>query len=406
MSKTYQIPKALTTMKSKLLIISQVFEPEIGSGANRITSIYHYISKVFEVEVLTNEPSYPNDFVYQKQDTKKNSNITRSRAYIKHSNNMIVRLFFYAEITISAVLLAVKRSRVDIVFLSTPPLFLGLAALFVKRKKLVIDIRDLWTESLRGIRRYNNPVILCVSVFFEKMLYKRADLIIINSEGFYEPLEQMGICKSKIKWIPNSIEAKEFMLKNAEPSDVCKVIYSGNVGLAQDMDMFLELAADYLGDSSVQFEIIGYGSNYQALRTEMTRRNLVNINILGVQTREETLEIVSKSDIAFVGLVEHPAFENVLPGKIVDYLGLGIPIIGQVSGYSKSIIDAANAGVTFTKDSFRQPAVARALHQLFRNVSYRQALAENAFTYANKHFSASKNYQRLADILLDTMEGK
>ena len=347
--------------KGKILLIAQNFYPEIGSAGNRMKNIYQMLRKQgFEVTILTNEPSYPNKKMYEDEkfwdDPQLNEDAHIHRVNVrnrKYSSSMANRLLYYLEMTLKMILFVLgDRNKYSNVFVTSPPIFIGLVGIIAKlryKAKLLLDIRDLWPESLKGVGVFNNRFIIWTAARFETFLYKTADTIIVNSPGFIEYISKKAkIDAETIKYMPNSAASHELNLEEEKGSDEFKVIYTGNLGLAQDVDFLTELC-QRMHEHRIKLNIVGYGYRKKELVQFIKKQKLNNITFVTPTTRAECLRLNKEHDVGIVSLNDKEVFDTVLPGKIVDYMITGLPIVAAVSGYAKKMIEKHETGYVSEK---------------------------------------------------------
>ncbi|MDQ1000300.1 glycosyltransferase involved in cell wall biosynthesis [Neobacillus niacini] len=349
----------------RVLIISQHFYPEIGSHANRIKQLYMQLKKEsFDVRIFTSEPSYPNKKIYENGEfwdedslnCEKDNIVRISISNRKYSNSILNRLFYYLEVALKFVLLIIKDKRgYDFILVTSPPIFTGFVGLFAKyryKSNFILDIRDLWPESLKGVGVFNNPLILKFFGALEKILYRKSDKIVINSLGFQEYIQQKAkIPKSKIVFIPNGAVKEEIAFFNKEQNKPKKIIYAGNLGLAQNTELINKLVP-LLEKQGIQLTIIGYGVNRKELLNSI--KEYKNVTIIKPLTRKECFKIIAEHDLGLVTLKDKEVFKTVLPGKIIDYMTCGVPIVGVIDGYAKEIVEKERVGITSKCDDPQQ----------------------------------------------------
>jgi glycosyltransferase involved in cell wall biosynthesis len=348
-----------------VLIISQQFYPEIGSHANRIKQLYLQLKKEnYDVTIFTTEPSYPNKKIYENRNFWDEDSLNGEKENIiriniskrEYSNSMLNRLFYYLEIALKLFLLIKNdRKQYDYILVTSPPIFTGVVGLFAKYKyksTFFLDIRDLWPESLKGVGVFNNPIILSSFGAVEKLLYRKADKIIINSLGFQDYIHRKAkIDKSKIVFIPNGAVKEEIAsIKKGENEDK-KIIYAGNLGLAQNTE-FIHKLVPLLDKEGIKLTIIGYGVNRKQLFNAI--KEYKNVTIIKPLTRKQCFRIISEHDLGLVTLKDKEVFKTVLPGKIIDYMTCGVPIVGVVNGYSKDIVEKEQVGITLNTSDPKQ----------------------------------------------------
>ncbi|MCA1021043.1 glycosyltransferase family 4 protein [Halobacillus litoralis] len=395
-------------MSKKILLISQNFYPEIGSAGNRMKNIYIMLKKEgYEIDVLTTDPTYPNRKFYEDpsfwddQQLNETRDVTRVKIRNrKYSRSFMNRLLYYLEMAVKMIGIVLGRSeKYDYVYTTSPPIFVAAVGLIAKirfKAKLILEIRDLWPDSLKGVGVFNYPFIIGLFRKIEKVLYKRADEIIVNSKGFISHIEnqQPGIAK-KITYIPNGARTHEVMPLSYHADDF-RAIYAGNLGLAQDNEILL-LLAEKLKSREVKLTIMGYGYHSQHLKNEIKARNLDNVSFVHPVTRAECFEIIAAHQVGIVTLMDKEVFKTVLPGKIIDYMTCGLPIIGSVDGFSKDVIEANETG--FVSKTKQAGELVGYVDKLLGDPLLQKRLSRNAQQYVKRNFLWENNIHSLTDIM-------
>lgn len=392
----------------KILIVTQNFYPEIGSAANRMKSIYLELKKRgYDVTVLTSDPSYPNRNLYKDPNYWYDEDIEKDTVRIhpktrKYTRNLFNRLILYIEVALRLILAICKdKKKYDYVLVSTPSIFIAVAGMFAKRKmktKLILDVRDLWPESLVGIGFFDKKWILKFAYKLEHKIYHSADEIIINSQGFLPYITSKGISTNRISFMPNSLTEEELSIVPKEnSSNQLTVIYTGNIGLAQDIKKLISIA-EYLKDyENISFKIIGYGYQRKDIEESIKEKGLSNIQLIRPKNRKDTLAEVATADIAYVSLVENEVFQKVLPGKVMDYMGMRKPIVADVDGYAKKVIEEAQCG--FVAKNRTVIELGNYIIKLGQNNQLRDQLGKNGYQYAFRTLRWKTNIETLVRIL-------
>ena len=395
--------------KNKILIISQNFYPEIGSAGNRIKNIFQLLKhEGYEVTVLTTDPSYPNKNLYSDpkfwNDDSLNEINDVHRIKVrnkKYSFSILNRLLYYIEVAIKMLFFVLfDKNKYNIIFVTTPPIFIGFVGLFAKLRynaKMILDVRDLWPESLKGVGVFNYKFIIMFFSLCETFLYKKASHIIVNSIGFIDYISNKSmIDRKKIKFMPNSARVGEVAIEKEESHSQFKVIYTGNIGLAQDVDFLKELSIK-LNEQKVKLSIVGYGLKKSELIQFAKSNKLENVSFLSPTTRAECLRINTQHDIGLISLNNKEVFDTVLPGKLIDYMISGLPVVASVSGYSKQLIEKYGTGyVSETRDT---DEMIKYILYLKNNPEIREQLKVECLKLINSHFLWEKNIQVLLNML-------
>lgn len=403
--------------KKKILIISEVFYPEIGSGSNRITKLLIQLKKQgYNVDVLTSEPSYPNKDIYRKdgykdiekeKDIYKDSKIKRVRtSNIKRTSNFFLRLYIYINFFLKSVFsLIFRRDKYDVVIATIPSPFAGILGIIAKIRfgcKYILDIRDLWPECIKNIGLFRrNKFSLKISYKLEKIIFKFTDSIVINSDGFRNYLIQNNY-KKKIVFIPNGLQIQEIekykeISRKSKKHKKFTVIYSGMIGLPQNIKSIVRVANHLRHINDIEFKIIGTGIQEGKVKELIEHYKLNNIKVYEPMPKNKVIEEVAKCHVGLVHLRKDSAFDLVMPGKIVDYMGIGIPIVAGVEGYADKIINESNSGIVIEPDDYVE--LSKAILKIYRSNELQKYYSNNGREYCLNSFCIEKNLAKYIDLI-------
>ncbi|MBA3926758.1 glycosyltransferase family 4 protein [Listeria rustica] len=395
-------------MKKKILIITQNFSPEIGSAANRMKGVSENLSTNYDLTIWTTAPQYPRKDIYDQsefqQEELKNAEVKRIATKNKRFEKILFfRFLLYLEVLWKLLRLVWEdKNEYDSILVTTPPLSIPIIGLIAKRKfksRLIVDVRDLWPETLKAVKGFFPRCIRYLAYPLERLIYRRADKILVNSEGFIDYIRRIVGDEKEICFIPNSLTKNELIVEKQEVVDnQVTIIYAGNLGVAQDLTLFLSLAHSFKEQSDVRFLVIGYGIHYKQMQQDIIDRELTNVDIKPPEPREKVFQRLLKADIAYMGLDKHPVFQTVIPGKVIDYMGASLPIIGVTSGYSKKIIEQAGAGVVIEKDGDFE-ILKNTVKEWIESPEIRTQHGQCGKNFAMEHFNWEKNKEPLERIV-------
>lgn len=320
------------------------FTPDLGAASFRFESIVKELAdRGNKVTVLA---SYPNRIDLEKFKEFEYDNVEVYRINKKSLKESILnRAITYFKFFYEAIKIGKKISKKsDIVISTSPQLLVGVAGAIISRlnkKVFLIDIRDLWPDIVldMGVMKKYNPIYLFLKVL-EKYMYRQSKFLVYNSPGFYNYL-MSKYDKEKMKLITNGID--DYILdyfKNKEikieKKDKYKILYAGNIGIAQDIKILVDLAERYR--SKIEIIIIGKGSQESTIRRLIEEKRITNIYLIPSVPRNELLEKYEETDMLFLQLKDIKMFEKTIPSKIFEYLASQKPIIYGVEGIAKTIL--------------------------------------------------------------------
>ena len=390
----------------KILLITQNFYPEIGSGANRLKNLYVQLSKNHEVEVLTTDPSYPNAKMYKEDKYWNNQFVNESKDIMrlnmrmnKQSKSMIFRLLYYFELAYKVRVYVRKYQKLyDAVYVTTPNIFIPWAAFFQKKKtgvKRILEVRDLWPDSVRDVEKMNIDIIFPVLKFMEKKLYKQSDKIVINNEGFRKYINRM-IKNKPILFLPNAFSEDEVQFEKAP--DNFRVIYTGNIGFAQSYEKLQEMAHK-LEENKINFKIIGYGMNAHLFQSYIEYNDFKYVTFEEEKTREECLVEIRNSNVQLSILKDSEVFLNVLPGKVIDGIASGVPVVTNLGGYTSDLVNEYQVG--YAKEKATSDELADAIKKIKASKELETEMRTNSKRLSRSHFLWETNIEKLDDFIFD-----
>ncbi len=323
--------------------------------------------------------------------------LARVPIFISANSGFVLRTLSFVSFMISSFFRAVfSRGEFDVVVATSPQFFTaisGWAVSFFRRKPFVMEVRDLWPESLVAVGALHSKLILAFLTGIEKFLYRRAKLIIVVTNSFKEDIVSKGIVREKIRVVKNGVDfslfdqdlSKETTSKISEELDLenkLVISYVGTIGMAHGLEVVLK-AADIIRDSNVVFLMIGEGANKEKLGFEASERGLENVFFLGKKTREEVRSYIEVSSLLLVHLRNTKEFEKVIPSKIFEAMALSKAMICGLLGESSDIIRESQGGVVFTPENHLE--LIKVIESLKASPALVKEMGENGRRYAEKN---------------------
>ena len=356
----------------RILVLSHYFPPEVNAPANRTHEhAKTWVRDGHEVTVLTNVPNHPKGVVFAdhrnalfQESWVDGIRVLRSWTYVTPNEGFAKRTLNYLTFACAAIFLSFRSGEQDVVLATSPQFFCGMAGAIVARLKripFVLEVRDLWPESIVQLGQLSNRRLVWVLEKLETWLYREAQGIVAVTEAFADHIQLHGIPRDRIAIIYNGIDIDRFrpipadkqLLRRAGVEGEFVVAYIGTLGIAHGLDTALE-AAESFRDQSVAFLFVGDGADRARLVRERDRRGLSNVTFVGLRPREEIPYWIASVDCLLVMLRDLRVFETVIPSKIFEFLAQERPVVLAAKGEIRRLVLQANAGLVVDPESPEQ----------------------------------------------------
>ncbi|CAH0993316.1 D-inositol-3-phosphate glycosyltransferase [Sinobacterium norvegicum] len=376
----------------KILFLSHYFTPEVNAPATRtFEHCRRWVELGHDVTVVSCVPHHPMGKAYQGYSNKlfyKESiagiKVIRVKTYITANEGFLKRTLNYVLYMLAAIICSLFTGKADVVVSTTPQFFNGLAGYFVsriKRAPWVLEIRDLWPESIVAVGAVKNNFVIAVLEWIERFVYKKSDRIISVTDSFVSHIKNVSGRDDGIHVIRNGVDLNMFtpIPKNEAFSkkygllDKFVVSYVGTHGMAHGLDTILDAAKLLSERKDIAILMVGDGSERSRLDDKIKNERISNIVMLGQQPKEMMPKIWSVSDVSLVVLRRLDLFKSVIPSKIFESMAMEKPIILGVEGEVEKIIDSAGSGISIPPED--ASALAQAIirladdHNLYRECS-------------------------------------
>lgn len=349
------------TKKNRITVLTQWYEPEPAYRGQEFAE--GLVEKGYDVDVVTGFPNYPGGKLYDgykvrpiQFETVGGIRITRLPLYPSHDSGKIGRILNYVTFMLSVlVYLLFRTRRVQAVYVYHPPITVGLAATlakFFRRNVVVLEIQDLWPDTLSATGMIGSQKILNAVDRVCNWVYARSDQIVTQSAGFATRLIERGVNPEKVTTIFGWTQ-QDILLASAHEEAVgfrkderLRIVFAGNMGKAQALDTVLEAAARLATSCpGATFYLIGDGTERARLSERVARETLDNIVFLPRVPLEKIGAYLSQADVLLVNLRDDPLFRITIPSKTQAYLSIGKPIIMGVSGEAADLVSSTGGGV-------------------------------------------------------------
>lgn len=403
----------------KILFFCHYFPPEVNAPASRTYEhAVRWVRAGHDVTVVTCAPNCPDGVVFAGYRNKLRSQtemidgirVVRVWTWIAPNKGMVFRILNYISYMLSAVWSALWLPRPDVVVSTSPQFFCGWAGVWyhwLKRVPFVLEIRDIWPESIAAVGAMKKGLVTRFLERLERRMYLAADRIVTVGHGYKEQIAAKVPVGDRITVVMNGVDAELFaprprdteFLKpwGLEEKVVCS--YVGTIGMAHGLEVVIR-AARILQEqrrTDIAFLIVGDGARRSELEQLAAQEGVQqHVIFTGRMSRDQMPTVLASSDACLVHLRKTELFETVVPSKIFETMAMGRPIIMGVRGESREIVKAAGAAIEMEPESATD--LVNGLLKLANDMGFRESLSRSARAYVLEHYDRSQQAARMLKV--------
>jgi len=399
-----------------ILLIHQIFiRPEDAGGTRHYEFGRRLVQAGHRVTVLAGTRSYLDDSPFaagKREVLEPGFEVIRCRVSGSVHRSFVSRALGFFSFMLSSFWQGLKVQDVDVVFGTSPPLFQAPSAwalALVKRVPFVFEVRDLWPYFAVAVGVLKSRPLIRLAEVVEKFLYRRADVVLVNSPGFTDHIRSRGA--RRIELIPNGVDPEMFhpedrglALRRAWGLEAdFVVLYAGAHGLSNDLVVLLDAAEILRGNGDISFVLLGDGKEKPALVAQANERGLDAVHFLDPVSKEAVAQNLAAADACLAILKPIEAYKTTYPNKVFDYMAAGRPVVLAIDGVIRRVVEDAGAGV------FARPGDARAMADaILKLASDRRAavaMGARGRAYVEQHFNRADQSRSLV-LLLESLVGE
>lgn len=354
----------------KILFLTDNFPPEVNAPATRtFEHCREWVKAGHDVTVITCFPNYPQGKVYPgyknslcKTEFMDGIRVVRVWSYMTANKGFIKRIIDFISFSVTSFVAGLFRSC-DIIVATSPQFFTALSGRtlgFFKRKPWIMEVRDLWPDSIKAVGAMKESVVLKYFSKEEKWCYSSAKKIVVVTNSFKREIVKKGISADKIFVIKNGANTELFKPREKSRELLGKLGlegkrvlgYVGTLGMAHKIDFLIDCIKD-LDDYALM--ILGNGAERENLQQKIESENIKNVVLLDTVPKNEVADYIALQDAALVNLRRSSLFTTVIPSKIFETASMRIPILLGVDGEAREMVEEFGAGLFYepeNKDDF------------------------------------------------------
>jgi len=391
----------------KILYITQYFYPEVSATSNRAYANAKFLSAAgHNVCVVTEMPNHPKGIIYDNYKGKlycreklDGIDILRTWIYTSPKKTFIKRIMFYVTFMFFGAIIALLNwRRFDVIYVSSPPLFVGFIGLLIKKifpkTKFIFEVRDLWPKSAIDIGELKNKTIINFSEKFENKLYQVSNKVIAVTEGINDYIN--NIIPGKSVLIPNGVDLSLYETKGRTDEKFI-IVYTGTLGLIHGLEIIIKAAKKLKEESDIIFQFIGDGPKKVELKKLAADYKLRNVDFIDSVPVDQIKTYLTSASVGISTTKKLELCKGTLPVKIFGYMACELPVLSSGWGESAILIDKSGAGLNSEPEKVDE-LVDRILW-MKRNPDKISQMGKKGRLYVEKNYNRKEQAKEIENLL-------
>jgi glycosyltransferase involved in cell wall biosynthesis len=398
--------KLLLKTETRVLVIAQLFPPDMGGGATRAYNMAKGLIRTgCRVTVISAVPHYPtgkipSEYRWKPLCVKNEGRIRVIRTFVPPvaSEGVARRLVLLATFLFSSLFAIPIAGKASVVWAANPNVFAAFPGFIystVKRCPLVQNVDDLWPEALYDLGVKKGSILARCCSLLAKVAYRLASAITPISPGYTETITKgYAVKPGKVKVIRAGVDLETFKQKtkgNSSRKASFRALYIGAFSPAYDFDQIFKAAKLLFRFPDVEFVIQGGGELARVLKSKAKRLRLSNTSVLErIVTREEVAKALVEASALLLPLAGISSMEMGISSKLYEYQAAGKPIVCCSSGETGKCVSETHSGVVV------RPGDSKALSEAILYLRNNPRVALEMGTNGRAYVESTQTIERVA----------
>jgi len=392
------------------LFLNRSFWPDLEATGQFLTELCEDLSPEHEITFIAG-PSYHvagSGSGLIRHEKHGRVSIIRTWGTRLPKQRLPLRIMNLATYYILAAVAARKIKRPDIIIAETDPPMLGLLGAILKRRfkcRLVYNVRDLYPDIAYANGGVRNRFLLWLLEYGNRRAYDASDRIIVLGEDMRQRVLKKGVPEDKLTIVTDWVDCAQIRPVDDSPfrrelGENFVVMYSGNLGLSQQLDTVIAAAERLRDDTRIVFLLIGEGARKKALMDQVAALGLPNVRFMPYRPKDQLAESLSAADLHLVPLFPGAA-GCIVPSKIYGILAAGRPFVAIMEDDAAIARLAREESVGFVSAPGDGDELARTISDAASRREELRVMGKRARELAESRFDRHITTRRFGDVLAE-----
>ncbi len=363
------------------------------------------------IYVPTPTRNVPKDAIWKRDEYQMDGKIHIHRfPMYGESKNPVLRAlrYVFCEIAYTYKLL---WSDYDVIYLDSTPPIQGLKLMLVhlfRKKPVVYNVQDLFPDSLVGAGLTQKGSLLWkIGSWVSKVTYRHCDKIITISEDCRKTLLGKGVPEDKVSVVYNWVDENAVVPVRKEDNPLYeelgldrekfRVVYAGNLGNAQNIDVIVDTAVRLKGRSQIEFVLFGSGGVENDVKSRIEEEGLTNVKMFPLQPFNKVSYVYSLGDLCIVSC-KAGFGGSAMPSKTWSILSTARPVLANFDeGELKRLLETEGFGIYTPADDVE--SMSSAIVSASLNPAHCDEMGRKGRAYIEKFLTKDKNTKKYVDVI-------
>jgi len=379
----------------RMLFLNRSFWPDYEGAGQHLTGLCIELARRHEVTVIAGPSLHVTTSSHGMWAREKigNVNIIRTAGTRFSKSRLAGRLLNLGTHYVLAAAAALRVEAPDVLIPNTDPPLLGSLAVALKRRwgcSLVYNVRDLYPDVAQVNGGLKNRALLKLLEVSNRAAYSASEQVLTLGDDMARRIIAKGVPREKLAVVPNWVDCRE----SRSPAhnelresfgDKFVVMYAGNIGLSQGLDLVVDAAQRLRNDDRLLFALVGNGASKPALQRRVQALGLTNVVFLPYQSQEKLSETLGAADLHLITLA--PGLAGCLvPSKVYAILAAGRPFIAMMDKDTDVAQMALERSVGYWVPAGDTEGLIQTLRAAVSNPNARRMMGERARRLAEEQF--------------------
>jgi putative colanic acid biosynthesis glycosyltransferase WcaI len=392
----------------RLLFLNRSFWPDLEATGQFLTELCEDLSSQHSISFIAGPSLHVQGVQNRLWSHEALGSVSVIRAWGTRlpKKRLPARLLNLGTFYLLAALAALKVAKPDVVIAETDPPLLGALGAMLKRRwqcRFVYNIRDLYPDIAVATGGVRNRSLLALLEHSNRIACDAADLIIVLGRDMADRLINKGVPASKVAVVPDWADCEQIRpIENsplrAEFDGKFVAMYSGNLGLSQQLDVVLGAARELRNDDRVLFALVGDGARKKWLQEQAEAMGLPNVRFMPYRPKNQLSESLSAADIHLIPLCPGAA-GCMVPSKVYGILAAGRPFVAMMEEDSEVAQIARQHSVGWVVPPGDAAGLARAITEAVEDPERLGMMGRRARRIAEDRFDRHVVTRMFGDVL-------